>query len=85
MQRAATQKAPQARRAIGLADGSFSHRGFRRSDLEFRECDQGLVFVSAGFAFPDVAHAVLGQILGPFRHEERFAALSTGIREARIG
>src|SRR5215217_5195510 len=50
-----------------------------------RERDQRFVLVTARIAFPKVPHAVLVQVLGPFRHEDGLTALSTGIREAQLG
>jgi hypothetical protein len=55
-----------------------------RLKSDVREYHQRFEPVSAGLAFPEVPHAPWAQIFGPFRHEDRIAALSARIAKPRL-
>src|SRR5262245_50233390 len=52
--------------------------------LLVREGDQRFEFVTARFAFPEMANAVPVEVLGPFRQENRLAALGTVVQQPRL-
>jgi hypothetical protein len=52
--------------------------------LRFRERDERLKLVAARLAFPQMAHAVPVQILGPFRQKNDVATLSAMVLGSAI-
>src|SRR5262249_39280794 len=52
--------------------------------LRFWKHHQGLELIPAGFALPQMPHAVRTEILRPFRHEDGLAALRAEIAQPRL-
>src|SRR5438045_2540865 len=71
-------------RSHGCCGRSPGRPARRAARLLFRERDDRLELVAAGLALPEVPHASRTEILRPFRHEDRFAALCTMVAEPRL-
>jgi hypothetical protein len=52
--------------------------------LSGRKGDQRFEFITARFAFPEMPNAVPVEVLGPFRQENRLAALGTVVQQPRL-
>src|SRR5262245_21098944 len=52
--------------------------------LRFRKHHEGFELVSAGFALPQMSHALRTEILRPFRHKDRLAALRAEVAQPQF-
>src|SRR5499426_4858651 len=52
--------------------------------LRIRKHHEGFELVSAGFALPQMSHALRTEILRPFRHKDRLATLRAEVAQPRL-
>jgi len=72
-----------SKRATGPGPVASQFCGFETdANLWVRKRDQGLEFVTARLAFPEVSYALPIHIFGPFRQEDRLAALGAVIYQS---
>lgn len=79
----AHKRKKNSKRAPGLGPVASQFCGFETdANLWVRKRDQGLEFVTARLAFPEVSYALPIHIFGPFRQEDRLAALGAVIYQS---
>src|SRR5262245_41094214 len=75
---------PRAIRPYSAVTVDPSARSARVAVLRFRKYHEGFELVPAGLALPQMAHTLRTEILRPFRHEDRLAALRAEVAQPRF-